>query len=255
MQPGWYPDPYSSGALRWWDGQAWTEHIRPGEQLMAAWPSGSPTPDVGRDLAAEQRWARVALVAIWVVVAIDILGYVLIATTFAHDLNTFTNNLNKQARRLNSGQSTNFNLFPAPWRWLLSVGLFIVFGFLALLPMQIWLRAAARISRNFGVPARREPYWGILGFYLPIVNFWFPYQVARDVFGIADPRRTLVGQWWAAWLVRGIWGEVVLTIAQKSETAGVVAAVVSAAVPAVFGWLTRRVILHASAMHREWAGR
>ncbi|MFC4050310.1 DUF2510 domain-containing protein [Actinomadura syzygii] len=28
-QPGWYPDPYGTGSLRWWDGQTWTERLNP----------------------------------------------------------------------------------------------------------------------------------------------------------------------------------------------------------------------------------
>jgi len=27
--PGWYPDPVSSGIVRWWSGQGWTEHTAP----------------------------------------------------------------------------------------------------------------------------------------------------------------------------------------------------------------------------------
>jgi uncharacterized protein YxjI len=27
--PGWYPDPSGGAGTRWWDGQAWTEHVQP----------------------------------------------------------------------------------------------------------------------------------------------------------------------------------------------------------------------------------
>jgi uncharacterized protein YxjI len=27
--PAWYPDPSGTGGTRWWDGQAWTEHVQP----------------------------------------------------------------------------------------------------------------------------------------------------------------------------------------------------------------------------------
>lgn len=37
---GWYQDPMSSGALRWWDGQRWTEHYRP---AAAAPYQGAPS--------------------------------------------------------------------------------------------------------------------------------------------------------------------------------------------------------------------
>ena len=35
--PGWYPDPWNNGSLRWWDGAAWTEHV------SAAWAPPAPT--------------------------------------------------------------------------------------------------------------------------------------------------------------------------------------------------------------------
>ena len=40
MDANWYPDPNSPGTLRYWDGQAWTEHTAPDPN--AAPPDGAP---------------------------------------------------------------------------------------------------------------------------------------------------------------------------------------------------------------------
>lgn len=36
--PGWYPDPASTGASRWWSGQAWTDHVQPAVVAPAPQP-------------------------------------------------------------------------------------------------------------------------------------------------------------------------------------------------------------------------
>jgi thiol-disulfide isomerase/thioredoxin len=38
---GWYPDPDDDRSMRWWDGQAWTEHVQP---LPSESPSAEPGP-------------------------------------------------------------------------------------------------------------------------------------------------------------------------------------------------------------------
>lgn len=42
--PGWYADPQNGGQVRWWNGQAWTEHTRPAAPQNAPPPSSNPMP-------------------------------------------------------------------------------------------------------------------------------------------------------------------------------------------------------------------
>ncbi|ADG89380.1 hypothetical protein TBS_34160 [Thermobispora bispora] len=46
---GWYPDPYGSPLLRWWDGTQWTEHTHPPV-------AGQSPPQPGRPQPAQQPW-------------------------------------------------------------------------------------------------------------------------------------------------------------------------------------------------------
>jgi hypothetical protein len=42
--PGWFPDPSNNGVLRWWDGNAWTEHTHPRSPAV---PAGITASDAG----------------------------------------------------------------------------------------------------------------------------------------------------------------------------------------------------------------
>jgi uncharacterized RDD family membrane protein YckC len=45
MEPGWYPDPFSSGGyVRWWDGERWGASTSVGTTAPSAQPPGAPVP-------------------------------------------------------------------------------------------------------------------------------------------------------------------------------------------------------------------
>jgi hypothetical protein len=65
----------------------------------------------------------------------------------------------------------------------------------------LWLH---RCRTNVGrwapeVHQARSPIWAWLGWWVPIVSFWFPFQLVRDVQLSRTPVR--LGLWWTGWLV------------------------------------------------------
>jgi len=67
----------------------------------------------------------------------------------------------------------------------------------------LWLRRCRANLDRFAphLHHARSPIWTWLGWVVPVVAFWFPYQVVRDVQPdrVATPRVWL-GCWWAGWL-------------------------------------------------------
>jgi hypothetical protein len=62
----------------------------------------------------------------------------------------------------------------------------------------IWQHSTAEVARELGYPAKRSPALGTGSWFIPIVNFWFPYQSLRDLLPPGHPgrKRALV-----AWLL------------------------------------------------------
>jgi len=69
----------------------------------------------------------------------------------------------------------------------------------------------------------RGPVWSWLGWWVPVVSLWFPYQVVRDVRRATAPGPVSgIGGWWAAWLVFLMGSNMVgrLTIGSSPGSAG-----------------------------------
>ena len=80
-----------------------------------------------------------------------------------------------------------------------SFGLFAV----AILFVTWFYRARVNAEGN-GWPQRLSPAWAVAGWIIPLVNFWFPFQIMADIWRAGLPaeargkRAILPGIWWAS---------------------------------------------------------
>jgi Domain of unknown function (DUF4328) len=81
------------------------------------------------------------------------------------------------------------------------------FGFLVALVMFLtWFYRARVNADGHGWPQRRLPVWAIVGWFVPFVNLWFPFQMMVDIWRAGLPaesranRATLPGIWWTCFL-------------------------------------------------------
>lgn len=104
-------------------------------------------------------------------------------------------------------------------------------GYAVLLPLWIvtslFLQRARRLAEALapGFAHQRGPAWTWLGWIVPVVGLWFPYQVVRDIVRNAwrdpwgDQRRRLdLGLWWGAWVVALFAGQIASRLLPWSGT-------------------------------------
>jgi hypothetical protein len=86
----------------------------------------------------------------------------------------------------------------------------------------LWLQVA-RTNTAFINPVPRHargPVWVWLGWWVPIVSFWFPFQVVRDIQAgsrTALPRLGLA-EWWGPWLAWVIGNQITSKLASSDQT-------------------------------------
>lgn len=166
--------------MRWWDGRQWTAHVTP----LVPW-----LPDDLFD--KEQRmsvWARRALVGWGVLVAVQAVLVVYVGRAFRNLIHHLFVTPGANSFPQNSGTFNGLNLvFDVGELVVLCLG--IVF--------LIWQHSAATTARALGYPARTSPGFGVGSWFIPVINFWYPYMALSDCL---PPGHRLHGRAIWAWL-------------------------------------------------------
>jgi hypothetical protein len=209
--PGWYADPAGGPGQRWWDGYAWTEATAlpsaPPPPPSSAYSPGLPPPPPGTATSAAPRtWvpqaseagalvadelrisplARIAIAFPGVTVLANLIFLVSNASAyreFGHQV------------RLQMDNPQTHQVVTVPTQGGFSSVLVLV-ALAALIVECVWQFRAATVARALRLPARRSPGWGVACWFIPIVNFWMPYQALRDCLAPDDPNRARVLRYW-----------------------------------------------------------
>jgi hypothetical protein len=260
MMQGWYQDPRFPGLMRWWDGAQWTEHTQAAAGLLPApqpqplvpmqpmWPASDPA----RDLADVAKAGQTASRFLFAGAAAYALQFIAGAFTLSSMESTMRHWIHQPRLADGSLPPVNFtsNTTATAISDLGSITLLIV-GILFL----IWFHRAATMAAKLGLPARRSSGWAVGGFFVPIVNFWFPYRSAKDLFPPGHPGRSMVGRWWALWIVTSFSGLAIGAVAWFSEGAAVVMAIVASGVAVGAAMTLRWVIADVTRCHTELIAR
>lgn len=186
---GWFADPQDPSRLRWWDGARWTEHTHP---LPTA---QQPDP------ALPGWWSGLSLVlqvALLVCVAAS-------SFTLWVDLQTLAF---VEEVRLRPDTVT-----VADGEWIDRLTLWTALEVVALLVAGVlfivWLHTVHRSSRMDRTVMRHGSGWAIGGWFVPVLNFWRPFQIVSDVrrgatadAGAKPSFRQ--GWWWGTWLALSV---------------------------------------------------
>lgn len=186
--PGWYPDPGGppGSRVRWWDGNAWTTHVNATLAPLA--------PQAVLDLEAERGDADRARKALVFGAALYAVQFLLVAVVYHAVVHNFFHQVSPAQNGTTSTLSPAYTIGSLTLN-LISLGLLAV-GILFL----VWVHRAATLARRAGLPARHSPGMAVGGFFIPILNFWFPYQATVDMFPPTHPDRSVVLRWWLLWL-------------------------------------------------------
>ena len=237
--PGWYPDPWYPGMVRWFDGAVWTEHA----SYAGPVPGSTDTYD-GDKGQSTARLAGFAFLARGAAAAFQaVAGAVLFSRVWDDFLEALDDP--EQASSGTFGSFTTLSLVSQA---------FSLIGLAALIFVCIWTHRVVQNARALGMATTVSPNWSVAGWIIPFASFVMPYLSVRDVFPEGSAGRRQVAIWWSC-EIAGIvlsFAASITALAAGSGPGIVVGAVAAAALlaAAVLGW---RITGAAAAIHARIA--
>ncbi len=115
----------------------------------------------------------------------------------------------------------------------------------------IWQYRAATTARLCNLPAARSPGLGVGSWFIPVVNFWFPYQALRDCLPPGHADRRVVNRMWACFISVLIVNTVTEVLAWTGNRAGFAFAAIALALGVGFALYGVRTVRSITASHRQ----
>lgn len=219
--PGWYADPAGGPGQRWWDGYAWTgATVLPEQPPPPPWAGGPPPQGPPVQVApwaeASQRLSAHTTAALVDTESrmVGVARFAIATPALCAILTLIVNRLNAD-RWLAVGHqfrvdwhAAQNHVTPPPYHGESAFTpanlIFELLAIAGLVVILVWQHRAASAGRALGIPSSQSPAWGVGSWFVPVVNFWIPYQAVRDCLPADDPHRARVLHWWLAWIVGGI---------------------------------------------------
>ena len=278
--PGWFPDPWGTEKLRWWDGRAWTPHLYPPAESSPSGTLGNGTAGgssgtAGNGAAAGSGAATTGTAGSyghgtgWYGGASGTAGGAHPAVTGEVRLGSMRSSAHWAGlAMLWAGplQALYYIAFGFQARWYAdhfadfragrtpsltgtaaSVAPVLQFASLGVLAagviFLVWMYRAADLARLLGLPARRTPALAACSFIIPILNLWWPYQSTCDLLPPGHHGRHVVARWWALWIVSTL--SFVIVVASGFGPGWLTGAVVAfAAIVTLAAATAARVVVH-----------
>jgi Domain of unknown function (DUF4328)/Protein of unknown function (DUF2510) len=262
--PGWYADPAGGPGQRWWDGYSWTEAtVLPSAQPPPPSSSGAPPPPVA--YLQSQPWTPYSgevsgllqrEVAFTPLARVALIFYGLNILVGLIDIRFHQAQLRTQGHQFRAIVDASRNGQPTPQfsDQTTADPVQLVLGLVAIIAIifaLIWQFRAASTARALGIPATHSPGWGVGCWFVPIVNFWMPYQAVRDCLPPDDPNRGLVLRWWLIFLCTWSSAAAAMFAAWFSGGVSLVISIVAALLGLAFLATAPRMVVAISAQHQN----